>query len=175
MLNKLKKTNNTGFTIIEVMIVLAIAGLILLIVFLAVPALQRNSRNTSRKTDVSALLTAMNEFGSNNNGTLPTAGGWAAPAYTFNTPAGSTSEARLGYYVGGPGTANSDIDFVAAGTATAATTLASATTDYVIISTGTVCATGNTGASIAGTTRGLSAVYEIETGTGTYHQQCQQS
>jgi prepilin-type N-terminal cleavage/methylation domain-containing protein len=36
----------TGFTIIEVMIVLAIAGLILLIVFLAVPALEREARNT---------------------------------------------------------------------------------------------------------------------------------
>ena len=40
MLNKLKKSDKDGFTIIEVMIVLAIAGLILLIVFLAVPALQ---------------------------------------------------------------------------------------------------------------------------------------
>ena len=48
MLSKLKKSNQ-GFTIIEVMIVLAIAGLILLIVFLAVPALQRNGRNTTKK------------------------------------------------------------------------------------------------------------------------------
>jgi prepilin-type N-terminal cleavage/methylation domain-containing protein len=38
MLKKLKKSDS-GFTIIEVMIVLAIAGLILLIVFLAVPAM----------------------------------------------------------------------------------------------------------------------------------------
>jgi prepilin-type N-terminal cleavage/methylation domain-containing protein len=37
-----------GFTIIEVMIVLAIAGLIMLVVFLAVPSLQRNSRNEPR-------------------------------------------------------------------------------------------------------------------------------
>ena len=34
----------SGFTIVEVMIVLAIAGLILAIVFIAVPALQRNAR-----------------------------------------------------------------------------------------------------------------------------------
>ena len=51
MLQNLKKRNQ-GFTIIEVMIVLAIAGLIMLIVFLAVPALQRNQRNTARKQDV---------------------------------------------------------------------------------------------------------------------------
>jgi prepilin-type N-terminal cleavage/methylation domain-containing protein len=50
MLHNLKKRNE-GFTIIEVMIVLAIAGLIMLVVFLAVPALQRNSRNTQRNND----------------------------------------------------------------------------------------------------------------------------
>jgi prepilin-type N-terminal cleavage/methylation domain-containing protein len=36
------KNNKKGFTIIEVLIVLAIAGVIMVIVFLAVPALQRN-------------------------------------------------------------------------------------------------------------------------------------
>ncbi|WP_366535663.1 type II secretion system protein, partial [Streptococcus pneumoniae] len=69
-MSKLTKTNK-GFTIIEVMIVLAIAGLILLIVFLAVPALQRNSRNTQRKQDSAAALAAINEYANNNNGTLP--------------------------------------------------------------------------------------------------------
>lgn len=67
---KLKKRQQ-GFTIIEVLIVLAIAGLIMLIVFLAVPALQRNSRNTQRKADVSALLGAWAEYVNNNNGSQP--------------------------------------------------------------------------------------------------------
>lgn len=40
---------NKGFTIIEVVLVLAIAGLIFLAVFLALPALQRNQRDTQRK------------------------------------------------------------------------------------------------------------------------------
>lgn len=70
MLNKLKK-NNKGFTIIEVMIVLAIAGLILLIVFLAVPALQRNQRNTQRKNDAAHLAALISEYQSNNNGRSP--------------------------------------------------------------------------------------------------------
>lgn len=70
MLKQIKK-NNQGFTIIEVLIVLAIAGLILLIVFLAVPALQRNQRNTARKNDVSRVGGAVTEFVSNNNGTVP--------------------------------------------------------------------------------------------------------
>jgi len=73
MLKKLKKSDS-GFTIIEVMIVLAIAALILLIVFLAVPALQRNSRNTSRKNDIGRVASALNEWESNHNGVTFTAG-----------------------------------------------------------------------------------------------------
>jgi prepilin-type N-terminal cleavage/methylation domain-containing protein len=73
MLNKLKKSNNKGFTIIEVMIVLAIAGLILLIVLLAVPALQRNSRNSAIKNDAGAITGAISTFESDNDGAQPTA------------------------------------------------------------------------------------------------------
>jgi prepilin-type N-terminal cleavage/methylation domain-containing protein len=72
MLKKLKNKSE-GFTIIEVMIVLAIAGLIILIVLLAVPALQRNGRNTAIKNDASALAAGIAEFGSNNDGRIPTA------------------------------------------------------------------------------------------------------
>jgi prepilin-type N-terminal cleavage/methylation domain-containing protein len=70
MKSKLQKQEK-GFTIIEVLIVLAIAGLIILIVFLAVPALQRNSRNTQRRNDVSALLGAYQEGVNNTNGAVP--------------------------------------------------------------------------------------------------------
>jgi prepilin-type N-terminal cleavage/methylation domain-containing protein len=52
-----KPTDKQGFTIIEVMIVLAIAGLILMIVFLAVPALERTARNTQRKHDAELIAT----------------------------------------------------------------------------------------------------------------------
>jgi prepilin-type N-terminal cleavage/methylation domain-containing protein len=71
------KNQEKGFTIIEVLIVLAIAGLIILIVFLAVPALQRNSRNTQYKNQVSGYLGAVNEFINNNNGKPPTVGSTA--------------------------------------------------------------------------------------------------
>lgn len=69
MLQKLKK-RESGFTIIEVLIVLAIAGLIMLIVFLAVPALQRSSRNRGRENDASLLATAINDCVTNNNGKI---------------------------------------------------------------------------------------------------------
>ncbi len=68
MLKNIK--TNKGFTIIEVLIVLAIAGLIMLIVFLAVPALQRNSRNTSRRSDVSRILGAVQEVINNNGNSM---------------------------------------------------------------------------------------------------------
>src|SRR5215207_6692234 len=73
MLSNIQKRKDSGFTIIEVLIVLAIAGLILLIVFLAVPALQRNSRNTSYRNEASRLLSVTTEYTNNNNGTLPAA------------------------------------------------------------------------------------------------------
>src|SRR5580700_1887745 len=76
MFSKLKRSESKGFTIIEVMIVLAIAGLIMLIVFLAVPALQRTARNTQRKSDASAVASAIANFTSDNGGALPTADGY---------------------------------------------------------------------------------------------------
>ena len=60
-----------GFTIIETMIVLAIAALIMLIVFLAVPALQQAQRNSARKNDASRIAAAVSTFVSNANGNLP--------------------------------------------------------------------------------------------------------
>ena len=61
-----------GFTIIEVVLVLAIAGLIFLMVFIALPALQRSQRDTQRKNDLSRAITAVNNYQSNNRGKLPT-------------------------------------------------------------------------------------------------------
>lgn len=57
-----------GFTIIEVVLVLAIAGLIFLMVFIALPALQRGQRDQARKNDVSVVASALNTFKSNNRG-----------------------------------------------------------------------------------------------------------
>ena len=53
------------------MIVLAIAGLVLAIVFIAVPALQRNARNTQRRADLGNLRAQVDTWTSNNNGKIP--------------------------------------------------------------------------------------------------------
>lgn len=61
----MKKRN--AFTIIEVVLVLAIAGLIFLMVFIALPALQRSQRNTRRRQDVSRIASALTSYYSSNN------------------------------------------------------------------------------------------------------------
>ena len=66
-----KHTNYRGFTIIEIVLVLAVAGLIFLMIFLALPALQRSQRDTQRKNDARNLLAAIIEFQSHNKGRRP--------------------------------------------------------------------------------------------------------
>jgi prepilin-type N-terminal cleavage/methylation domain-containing protein len=61
-----------GFTIIEVVLVLAIAGLIFLMVFIALPTLQRNQRDTQRRDDLSRFKAQVNQFQANNKGSTPT-------------------------------------------------------------------------------------------------------
>lgn len=73
------KHKSDGFTIIEVLVVLAIAGLVMVVVFLAVPALQRNSRNSALGADARAILAAVGNYRTNNGGSLPAAQTAAAP------------------------------------------------------------------------------------------------
>ena len=70
-MNVQQKNNEKGFTIIEVVLVLAIAGLIFLMVFIALPSLQRGQRDTQRKTDLSRALTKVSDYQSNNRNSLP--------------------------------------------------------------------------------------------------------
>ncbi len=65
-----KANNKKGFTIIEVVLVLAIAGLIFLMVFIALPALQRSQRNTRRRADMARILSAFNDYQAA-NGVMP--------------------------------------------------------------------------------------------------------
>lgn len=66
----MKKHKDQGFTIIEVVLVLAIAGLIFLMVFIALPALQRGQRDQARKNDATVVATAVNTFKSSNRSSL---------------------------------------------------------------------------------------------------------
>lgn len=60
-----------GFTIIETLIVLAVAGFILLLIFEAIPTLQRNSRNNQRRQDVQTILADVSHYELNDSGKFP--------------------------------------------------------------------------------------------------------
>ena len=73
----MKKGDNmkkNGFTIIEVALVLGIAGLIFLMMMIALPALQRQQRDTARKEDIDSLIANIKKYQTNNRGALPGGG-----------------------------------------------------------------------------------------------------
>ncbi len=73
-MRKMDTGEKGGFTIIEVVLVLAIAGLIFLMVFLALPALQRSQRDTQRRNVMANVQTKVMDYQNNNNGKLPNDG-----------------------------------------------------------------------------------------------------
>jgi len=70
-MNTQQKNKEKGFTIIEVVLVLAIAGLIFLMVFIALPALQRGQRDTQRRDDVGRFISQLQQYATNNRGSIP--------------------------------------------------------------------------------------------------------
>lgn len=155
MLSKIRNRKEKGFTIIEVLIVLAIAGLILLVVFLAVPALQRNARNTSRKEDVASIMGGVSEYVNNNNGNLPTAVSGSSNTLTLGASGSNQVPVSLGYYDAGQVT----LATFAANGANNATT-----TDNVILVTGAKCDpdAADIGKPMTGSLRGITGLYTAE-------------
>jgi len=150
--NHVNQKKSAGFTIIEVLIVLAIAGLILLIVFLAVPALQRNSRNTSIKSDVQNVLGGIAEFKAANNGQMPTnISGTGTVTYAGTTPT----------------TINIQGTTIVSSTA-AAPAAAAPTLGTIVVSRGFRC----DGVASA---RAVAALYSIETTAAAPVRQCSES
>ena len=152
-MNLKHKTNAKGFTIIEVVLVLAIAGLIFLMVFIALPALQRNQRDTARKNDVSTVASAVTTYTSNNRGTFPTATNLAGYLDDLSD--------------------NTDKTLVTVNT-TRPASVAPADSAVVIVS-GMKCgaSTNSSQALTAGTSRQFSVVTKLESGNGQYF--CQTS
>lgn len=170
MKNLYKQKRQQGFTIIEVLIVLAIAALILLIVFLAVPALQRNSRNTGRNSDASRVAAAANSYVANKNGNLPKN---AANMGTILSEAGT-----LGQYSTMINGAGVDTTTCVAGSMTATnltickgagvTITPVASVDGMVLAVSAKCDNSGgsaQGAILVGTSRQMALVYPIEGGS----------
>lgn len=87
-INKNHKLTTKGFTLIEVVLVLAIGGLIFLLAFLAFQQVSRNRRDTQRRSDVKRMVGYIEEFAANNNGAYPCAthyAGTLAPTFGART------------------------------------------------------------------------------------------
>lgn len=136
------RNSKEGFSIIEVMIVLAVAAVIMVIVFLAVPALQRNNRNTQRRTDVNNVIGAVNEYATNNGGRLPT----DTDDFEDNVKFGIYGDAASVSVVPGDTDGPADID-------------------GIVIATGVKC-TSQTSAD-DGTARQFAALFFVETSNST--------
>lgn len=86
-----KNQKENGFTIIEVVLVLAIAGLIFLMVFIALPSLQRGWRDTQRNNDLGRLVSATTNYSHTNRGNIPTTQqGWNSLVDQYLTIDGDT-------------------------------------------------------------------------------------
>lgn len=88
-----------GFTIIEVALVLAIAGLIFLVVFIAWPALQNSQKDMALRQDAGRVASALQSIMVDNNGTLLDGNGLYASGYV-------TSASVLSYAKNMPGVKN---------------------------------------------------------------------
>lgn len=156
-----------GFTIIEVVLVLAIAGLIFLMVFVALPALQSGQRDTARKSDVSTIASAVTTYGNNNRGTFPT-----TQQLTGSSEGNPTNNGKFAGYAEAIGANTTNI--VVAGNVSANQ---SVTPDdgQIIITTRSRCGTVN-GKSVTmaiGSARQFSVITYLEAGGGTAY--CQDS
>jgi len=160
MLQTLQKRKSEGFTIIEVLIVLAIAGLIMVVVFLAVPALQRSGRNNAMNTNANNILTAVGNYSSDNGGTLPAALAATAPSGgSVTIGASGTNQA----------TAKVDTGLKTLQIDDGTTPITSASALGVVeVVTGTkaVCNATGTGLSGTGSPRSYAVLYIAESGSG---------
>ncbi len=110
--------NQSGFTIIETLIVLGIIGLIILMIFLAIPALMRGGRNDRRKEDVSAILEAVSHYELTNSGNFPDAASnftQYTKLYYYSLPLVAIPPqptTGIGIGTGGISTANINLDAV---------------------------------------------------------------
>lgn len=60
-----------GFTIIETALVIAVAGMIFLMVFIALPGLRAQQRDTDRREAVTKVIREIKDYQTNNRGSLP--------------------------------------------------------------------------------------------------------
>ena len=149
-----------GFTIIEVVLVLAIAALIFLMVFIALPALQRNQRDTARKQELQKVVAAVTTWQSNHRGSSPAASDWADFAKYLDAGApNGANEIEL-----------TTVKVVLATAQPAVDSVGSASKDIVQLAVPSGCNDQGDGFGTAKSTRQAAAVVQLENGEAFYCQ-----
>lgn len=149
-----------GFTIIEVVLVLAIAALIFLMVFIALPALQRNQRDAARKDVLGKVASSVTTYQSNNRGQQPTSGKVLQGYVDGVTQASVKSDD--GAYTSTANDTFVDNNYVVNVTATLSAT-GHADTNVIQVITGAKCNSGGN-AAIDGSTRNAAVIMKMENG-----------
>lgn len=154
-----------GFTIIEVVLVLAIAALIFLMVFIALPALQRNQRDTARKEVLGKVASSVTTYQSNSRGTQPV-NGVDLNGYVDGVAAATTVKSETNKT---PATANDsfvDNNYVVRVTSGGQIGKGVADTNFIQVFTGSKCNTAGN-AAIKGSTRNAAVLMTMENGNAT--------
>jgi prepilin-type N-terminal cleavage/methylation domain-containing protein len=159
-MNKIKKEK--GFTIIEVVLVLAIAGLIFLMVFIALPSLQKSQRDAQRKSDLSRIQTQITAYANNNRGAVPS---------SLITTSGTPSRSFVQKYLSGASASVSGTDFADPATGSGYTFLAAGNAPAVFAAgssaqigyqAGRVCGTDGTFTATGASARSYALLIALE-------------
>ena len=158
-MNTIKKEK--GFTIIEVVLVLAIAGLIFLMVFIALPSLQKSQRDGQRRTDVARVVTKVTDYSNNNRGGIPT---------SLITQSGSPSRSFVQRYLGGTNATTSGTEYLDPVTGTGYVFLTPGTSPTQVgqvgYAPGSIC--GTDGAFTSGSARQYALAIFLESSSAPY-------
>lgn len=106
-MQKFKK--ESGFTLIEIVIVMAIAALIMVIVFMAVSGAQKARRDTQRQSDANRFAAALEQYASNNGGAYPASG--TSPGASYWTATDPSTGSPYNIQIGAP-TAAGQLQYV---------------------------------------------------------------
>jgi prepilin-type N-terminal cleavage/methylation domain-containing protein len=160
-----QQLKQSGFTIIEVVLVLAIAALIFLMVFIALPALQRNQRDQARKEVLGKVTSAVTSYQSNKRSNQPTSGADLQGYVDGKDATGVKAEHSTNSYAGTAKDTLIDNNYVLTVQAgVGGSDIGNADTNIIQVITGAKCDPDTSSKAIAGSARNAAVIILMENG-----------